>query len=189
MQQKKSKRNFQQINKSNRLNITRNIILASAALLLALLAAFTGSSSENSAFRYIYPEQLADSIISKSAGLLLIDLRSEKDYSGYHIFNSVHPDEQEAIESKGNNYTVIISDNIRKVRSLIGKNNIINYYLLYGGMDSWRDKILFPHLSKDLKVNSPEVYKKKERVSRYFGGQPVYQDAAETKKSYRREGC
>ena len=175
------------------MRITSNKILASSAIILSVFAVIAGSpfSSKRS---YINPEQFADSLIARKQNMFVVDLRNNKDYSDYHIPSAINinADKIDPSAFDKNNMIVFYSgrDNISKViQYKFEKEGFKNAYFLNGGIDDWMDKILFPVLPKNSSKEEKKNFKKIERRSMYFGGQPEREDENSVKKVYRREGC
>ena len=120
----------------------RNRVLAGAALVLGILAAFAPQ-------KQVSPVQLAQWIKDRKPGLRVVDLRTRKQFDEYHVPSSVWMRASARIDSTDEGgTTVVIADDPSAVPP--------NAYVLRGGVDEWRKQVLSPQ--------------KPTEVSRYFGG-------------------
>ena len=174
------------------MKITLNKILAVSAILLSAFALIAGNpfSSKKS---FINPEQFADSLIARKQNLRVIDLRSFESFEKYHIPTSSNFNLAGLNFASLNKNDMIVfysgRDNDSKtVQYEFEKKGFKNVYFLKGGIDGWMNKVIFPVLPQNASETEKEEFKKVERRSMYFGGQPE-REGDNTKKVYRREGC
>lgn len=174
------------------MNYSFNKILAVVVITLSLLAAFAGNpfSSEK---RFITPEQLADSLISKKPNIRVVDLRIYAAYNDYHIPSAVNsvPDLTSPTLINKNDMIVFYSakENISTAAQYkFEEAGFKRVYFLKGGIEGWMNLVIFPLLPQKASDEEKENFMRIERRSRYFGGSPE-RSGESKKKVYRREGC
>lgn len=126
---------------------------------------------------HISVEDLADWIIKGKSDYRLIDLRTEKEFNEYNIPGSENIQITNLLDGQiaRNEKIVLYSDggiHAAQAWFLLKAKDFKNVYMLKGGLEEWKDKILFPKLA----ANATEVEKAKfeiaSAISRYFGGTP-----------------
>ena len=60
--------------------------------------------------------------------------------------------------------------------------------ILYGGMQRWKNKILFPDMLRFRSLNK-EQKKHIRKTSRFFGGKPINDETNENDRRFSTEGC
>ncbi len=179
-------------------NLTVNRMLAIAIGTLAFLAVFAGNPYKGSSLEvnakelseivqkevdHIGPEDLAAWIIQGKSDYRLIDLRNEKDYGEYHIPSA----ENIPITSLNdgslarNEKIVLYSDGgIHSAQAwfLLKANEFKGVYILRGGLEEWKDRILFPRLAENASPAEIAAFEKTKLVSKFFGGSPQMGGAA-----------
>ncbi len=134
---------------------------------------------------HVAPEDLAGWIIEGKADYRLIDLRSEKDFADYHIPTA----ENTAITAltdgslARNEKIVLYSDGgIHSAQAwfLLKANDFKGVYILRGGLEEWKDRILFPRLPDNSTPAEIAAFEKTKLVSKFFGGVPQVGGAAES---------
>ena len=125
---------------------------------------------------HVTVRELADWIVAGRADHRVIDLRSAEEYAAYHIPGAEHvpvaalPDRRFGPTEK----VVLYSDggiHAAQAWFLLRAQGARNTYILLGGLDSWRDEVLFPALPA---ATSPFQQQRNEQlahVARHFGGQ------------------
>jgi rhodanese-related sulfurtransferase len=174
------------------LNLNTNKKLALAAILLGFIGIFAGSPyntssisvnskelalSANAASDKVDVYTLADWIIKGKADYRLIDLRSSKEYNEYSIpFAENIPLNQ--INDAGllrNEKLILFSSNdvnAAQAWFILKSNSYKSVYILSGGLNEWKEKILYPKTPADSSADAIASFNKIKEVSKYFGGQP-----------------
>lgn len=173
-------------------NLNLNKRLAILALLLGVLALFAGNPYRGNSVTidtrelawiverqvdHVGVNDLADWIIQGKADFRLLDLRTEKEFSEYHIPGaelvplSTLPDypltrnEKIVLYSEGG----IHSAQAWMLLKAKGYNGV---YMLMGGLDEWSEKILFPQLPANATPEQLTAFEKSKQVCAFFGGTP-----------------
>jgi len=126
---------------------------------------------------HVAPEQLADWIIQGRADYRLIDLRTPEEFEQYHIPGA----ENVAITGLAdhgllrNEKIILYSEGgIHSAQAwfLLRAKDYDGVYILRGGLQDWKDSVLFPSLSADATPAQRVTFAKMAEVSTFFGGQP-----------------
>ena len=132
----------------------------------------------------IEPLQLADWIIQDRNDFRLVDLRQQKDYNAYHIptaenfpLASLSPD-----FAAHNEKILLCSDDsleAAKAWFLLDAQGFKSVYVLSGGMEGWKDFVLFPIKPQGV---TDEAFERQAQVAKFFGGarQPIPTSTAAT---------
>jgi len=126
---------------------------------------------------HISPEQLADWIIPGRADYRLIDLRIPADFGQYHI-----PGAENVLITGLADHGLLRNDKIvlyseggihsAQAWFLLRAKQYAGVYILRGGLQEWKDSVLFPSLPADATPAQRVTFAKMAEVSRFFGGQP-----------------
>ena len=172
-------------------NLSINGKLALAAALLGGLAVFgqpqTGGTLEidtrelallvETKANHILPLDLADEIIQGNGDIRLLDLRDEEAFAAYHIPGAEHcpisglPD----YPIKRNERIVLYSDGgIHSAQGwfLLKANKYQGAVVLLGGLDAWKDEVLFPALPEAQSLADVQASQRAYTVAAHFGGKP-----------------
>lgn len=127
---------------------------------------------------HITVETLADWIITAKADFRLIDLNEKKDFDLYHIPGAENYNAQSILSAglKRNEKIVLYSNggiHSAQVWMLLKAKEYKNVYTLLGGLEEWKDGILFPRLSSDSTAEALKLNDRKKQIALFFGGQPV----------------
>lgn len=126
---------------------------------------------------HVTVQQLADWIIKGRADFRLIDLRKAEDYAAYHIPAAENvplaalPGRMPARNEK----VVLYSDggiHAAQAWFLLAAQGYSGAYILLGGLDEWKDRVLFPTLPAGATPEQIAAFEKDRQVSAYFGGTP-----------------
>jgi rhodanese-related sulfurtransferase len=134
---------------------------------------------------HVAPEELADWIIEGKADFRLVDLRSEAEYSAYHIPGAENVP-LTALADYGlqrNEKIILYSDGgIHSAQAwfLLTAHGYRGAYILRGGLEEWKDRVLFPSPGPDPTPAEKVQFAKMSEVSRFFGGTPQTGAAAAT---------
>ena len=133
---------------------------------------------------HVSVEQLAGWIIQGRSGYRLLDCRSEKEFNEYHI-----PTAESAPLSSLSDYPIQRNEKIilyseggihaSQAWFLLAAKGYKHVYLLTGGLDEWRDQILFPAIPENVTAEQQAQFTKMKEISRYFGGTPQTGAASE----------
>jgi len=181
------------IGASRKLTPVRTLALGLAAV--GLFAAFAGDPYRGSratidtrdlAIRVgkgadaIQPAQLAGWIIQGQNGFRLVDLRPEKEYAAYHIptaqdvpLASLTPD-----FAAHNEKLILYSDDsmeAAKAWFLLEAQGFRSVYVVEGGLQKWRETVLFPRKSSEI---SDTAFERQAEVAKFFGGAPQAEGAS-----------
>ncbi len=181
-------------------NWTLNRVLAVAVGTLGFLAVFAGNPYKGSRLEvnakelseivqkevdHVSAEELAGWIIQGKSDYRLIDLRTDKDFTEYHIPSA----ENMLLTSLNdgslarNEKIVLYSDGgIHSAQAwfLLKANDYKGVYILLGGLEEWKDKILFPRLADNASPAEVAAFEKTKLVSKFFGGSPQVGGSAVT---------
>lgn len=126
---------------------------------------------------HVTAPELADWIIQGTEDYRLIDLRDENSYAEYHIPTAEHvsigqlPDyplmrnEKIVLYSGGGIHSA-------QAWMLLQANRYRGSYMLLGGLQAWKDEVLFPVLSDDAAPEQVAEFERARFVSEFFGGSP-----------------
>ncbi|MDZ7317483.1 MAG: rhodanese-like domain-containing protein [candidate division KSB1 bacterium] len=182
--------------------MTLNQKLAALLLVLGFLAVFLGDPYRRAKAAidakelalivekqvdHVTAEELADWIIQGRADYRLIDLRSEAEYAAYHIptAENIPLTELPNAELMRNEKIVLYSEGgIHSAQAwfLLRAKGYKAVYMLFGGLEEWKDKILFPVIPADVPPAEEKRYAKMAEISRFFGGTPQTSGEAMTQR-------
>ena len=120
---------------------------------------------------------LADWIVAGRADYRLVDLRDAKAYGDYHIPNAENILLSALTDSTlaRNEKVVLYSDGgIHSAQAwfLLRASGFKGVYMLRGGLDAWRDEVLFPTLADDPTPFQAERNARLTALAKHFGGAP-----------------
>jgi rhodanese-related sulfurtransferase len=120
---------------------------------------------------------LADWLIKESLDYTLVDLRSEKDFGEYNIPLSENiPVESILTSALSRNQKIILygNDDVTSAQAwfILKSANYKSVYILNGGMNAWKNQILFPKLDAAATPEQTSAFEKVKQVSLHFGGAP-----------------
>ena len=172
------------------------------AIILGFAAIFAGSPYNKSTARINVKEialtsvtdenrvdvnELADWIIKGKYDYRLVDLRDTEKYDSYNIPLSENIPIIEILDSDlmRNEKIVLYSDEETVAAQswfLLKADNFKSVYILKGGLESWKDQVLFPTLASNPTKGQLVLFEKKIEVSKFFGGQPQVGGGEEIKR-------
>ena len=127
---------------------------------------------------HVSVEELADWIIQGRADFRLIDLRSEAEFTQYHIPGAENASIT-ALSEHGllrNEKIILYSEGgIHSAQAwfLLKAREYRGVYLLRGGLDEWKEKVLFPAIPEHPTPDQAAAFEKMKQVSTFFGGTPL----------------
>ncbi len=180
-------------------NLTLNKKLALFVFVLGFLALFAGSPYKGTELKvdaaelamivqkevdHVASEELAGWIVQGKADYRLIDLRNEKDFGEYHIPTAENVTLTSLKEAQlGRNEKIVLySDGgIHSAQAwfLLKAEGYKGVYILRGGLEEWKDNILFPRLADNASSAEVAAFEKTKFLSKFFGGNPQVRGAAE----------
>lgn len=165
-----------------------NKILASIALILALLAAYIGTPLQDTVNideiatlietekDHIAPLELAEQIHAGKK-IRLIDLRDSALYNQQHIFNSEKMSVQQLLNGgiKRNENVVLYSEggiHASQAWILLKMKRFDSVFTLHGGYSGWKKEILYPELRAGVTEEDMKIFEQRKKLSLFFGGEP-----------------
>ncbi|MBI5060408.1 rhodanese-like domain-containing protein [candidate division KSB1 bacterium] len=126
---------------------------------------------------HISAPELADWIIQGRADYRLIDVRSDAEYNEYHIqgAESIPVGELATAELGRNEKLVLYSEggiHAAQAWMLLAGRGFKHSYMLTGGLDEWKDRILFPRLPESPLPAQRDSLARVKSVCAFFGGTP-----------------
>ncbi|MDP2036767.1 MAG: rhodanese-like domain-containing protein [Ignavibacteria bacterium] len=120
---------------------------------------------------------LADWLIKENADYTLVDLRSEKEFGEYNIPTSVNiPIESILNSDLMRNQKILLygNDDVASAQAwfILKSSNYKAVYILNGGINAWKNEILFPKLDAAATAEQTSAFEKVKQVSLHFGGTP-----------------
>ncbi|MDR3610543.1 MAG: rhodanese-like domain-containing protein [Ignavibacteriaceae bacterium] len=120
---------------------------------------------------------LADWIIKDKLDFTLVDLRSEKEFTEYTIPGSVNVRMEDLLNSdlKRNQKLLLFgNDDISSAQAwfILKSSGYDGVYILNGGLNSWKNEILYPKRNVNLTLEDSIKFEKIKQVSIHFGGNP-----------------
>lgn len=172
--------------------LTLNSKLAIFAAVLGVIALLIGNPFNNTQAKvntkelaieveettdHVQVVELADWIIKGKADFKLIDMRNEKDFEEYHIPTAENITITELMDADlGRNEKIVLYSDAGIHSSqawfLLKAKDYKSVYILFGGLEEWKDKILFPRLSANPTSEETAKFEKMKEISKYFGGTP-----------------
>jgi rhodanese-related sulfurtransferase len=160
--------------------------------LLGLFAAFAGSPYQGTQYMideqelarivegatdHVDPEMLADWIIQGKTDFRLIDIRADKEFAEYHIPGAENVPLTALPEyglQKTEKILIYSEGGIHSAQAwfLLKAKGYHAAYMLSGGLEEWKDKVLFPSLPPNATPAQSVEFAKMKEVSKLFGGTP-----------------
>jgi rhodanese-related sulfurtransferase len=126
---------------------------------------------------HVMAAELAAWILEGRSGYQLVDLRDEQAFAEYHIPGALNlplPSVLDGTLARNEQIVVYGEGGIHAAQAwmvLRGKGYRTAYTLL-GGLDSWKDEVLFPTAPANPSPGQRAEFERAAQVARYFGGQP-----------------
>ena len=123
---------------------------------------------------------LADWLIKDKLDFTLVDLRPEKDFAEYTIPGSINVRMEDLLNSdlKRNQKILLYgNDDISSAQAwfILKSSDYKGVYIVNGGMNSWKNEILYPKRNAILTPEDSIKFEKTKQVSLHFGGSPQMQ--------------
>jgi hypothetical protein len=126
---------------------------------------------------HVSPVELADWIIQGRTDFRLLDLRTGEDYASYHIpaAENVLIADLNQYPMERNEKIILYSDGgIHSAQAwfLLKASKYQGVYILRGGLEEWKDAVLFPTLAENAGPEEKAAFERTKEVSKFFGGTP-----------------
>lgn len=171
-------------------NLTTNQRLGGAALILGIIALFAGNPYGGTSIKVnekdlalstvgnadkVSVTDLADWIIKDKADFELVDLRIEEKFNEYTIPNSkcIPLAQLSSSELLRNQKIILFSDDdiaSSQAWFILKSKNYKGVYILDGGLNAWKEKVLFPKAPINGSKDELIQFEKIKEVAKYFGG-------------------
>jgi rhodanese-related sulfurtransferase len=166
--------------------------LALVAFILGLIAVFAGSPYVGSTITVNVKDlalttvknsdkinviELADWIIKEKSDYTLVDLRDEKEFTEYFISTAVNIPLETLPESgvlRNQKIILYADDDLKAAQAwfILKSKGYKGVYLLDGGLEKWKDEVLFPRLAVNASADEIAQFEKRKEISKFFGGVP-----------------
>lgn len=126
---------------------------------------------------HVLAADLAAWIVEGRTNYRLVDLRGEREFAEYHIPTAenlplsslpeagLSPTEKIVLYSDGGVHAY-------QAWMLMKAKGYRNIYTLRGGLDQWKDEVLFPSLAENAPAPERARFERTAALSRFFGGAP-----------------
>jgi rhodanese-related sulfurtransferase len=126
---------------------------------------------------HVAPGELAGWIVAGRADYRLLDLRDEAAFDAYHIPTAEHAPlgALRAAELPRNEKLVLYSDggiHAAQAWMLLHARGHRNAYTLLGGLEGWKEDVLFPLAPADQSPVAQARFERAQALARFFGGTP-----------------
>jgi len=125
---------------------------------------------------HVTPPELAAWIVEGRPDYRLLDLRAEKDFAEYHI-----PTAENVQLSGLQDYPLLRNEKIvlyseggihaAQAWLLLQAQGYRGVYTVLGGLDGWKDEVLFPALRTDASPPERAQFERAAALAQFFGGQ------------------
>lgn len=167
--------------------------LASIAILLGIVALFAGDPYDGTTIKVnakeialstvnnsdkINPADLADWIIQGKADYILVDLRPAEKFSEYTLPEAENIPLVELPNSdllRNQKIILFADDEVTAAQGwfILKTRNYKSVYILEGGLNGWKDKVVFPKVPANPSKEEIAKLEKMRVVAQYFGGDLV----------------
>ncbi len=126
---------------------------------------------------HVKAADLAAWIIEGRADYRLLDLRTEQEYSAYHIPTAenvpltgladypLQRNEKIVLYSEGGIHSA-------QAWMLLRAQGYEAVYMVLGGLEAWQDEVLFPSLPAEAAPEAQAQFERTAQVAKFFGGEP-----------------
>jgi rhodanese-related sulfurtransferase len=127
---------------------------------------------------HVSPQELADWIIQGKTDYRLIDLRTEKEFGEYHIPGAENVPLTALTDlglSKTGKIVLYSEGGIHSAQAwfLLKAKGYRGAYMLFGGLEEWKDAVLFPKLAANATPAQTVEFARMSAISKFFGGTPL----------------
>ena len=125
---------------------------------------------------HVTAAELAAWIVEGRADYRLLDLRTEQDYATYHVptAENVPLSGLADYPLQRNEKIVLYSEGgIHSAQAwmLLRAQGYEAVYMVLGGLESWKDEVLFPSLPADADAQARARFERAAQVAKFFGGE------------------
>ena len=172
-------------------SLSLNQKLAMGALALGALALFARPSHGNvvtldvrelaaiidTEGDHVTASELAGWIVAGRSDYRLIDLRGEKEYGEYHVPTAENVTLTALPDSSllANEKVVLYSEggiHASQAWMLLRAKGFKNAYTLKGGLDQWKEDVLFPAMAENATSQERARFERAVALAKFFGGSP-----------------
>lgn len=126
---------------------------------------------------HVTASELAGWIVAGRSDYRLIDLRGEKEYGGYHIPTAENVTVSALPDAAllANERIVLYSEggiHASQAWLLLRAKGFRNAYTLKGGLDQWKEEVLFPVLADTATPQERARFERAAAMAKFFGGSP-----------------
>lgn len=126
---------------------------------------------------HVSVDELAGWIVAGRADYRLIDLRAPKAFAEYHVPTAENvPLPELTPERVGRNEKLVLySDggiHAAQAWMLLRAQGYRSAYTLRGGLEEWKEQVLFPTLSTEATPAERAAFERRVQLARFFGGTP-----------------
>jgi hypothetical protein len=126
---------------------------------------------------HVTVSDLAAWIIEGRSDYRLVDLRSPAEYAAYHIPTAENLAPSALVEARfePTDRIVLYSEggiHASQAWMLMRAKGMKAVYTLKGGLDEWKDQVLFPTLAADATPQAQARFERAAAIARFFGGTP-----------------
>jgi rhodanese-related sulfurtransferase len=123
------------------------------------------------------PLDVADWIVAGRGDYRLLDVRSDRAFAEYHVPTAEHVPLTSLAEAglgRQEKLVVYADDGTRSAQAwmLLRAMGYRAVYMMHGGLEGWRDQVLFPSLAEHPTAFQAQRDEKLKALSAYFGGTP-----------------
>jgi len=164
----------------------------------------------NTTARFLTPDDIAARMIEKDPSLLLVDVRSQEEFSGFSLPGAVNipvremisPDKREILGQEGMDVVFISNGTLLSDQAwiLARRMGLKNAYIMKGGLNQWFENFFMSSgLREEMSATELELHQFRKGVRQFFTGgeiKPAGEVPKEnmilvpkTKKSAAEGGC
>ena len=126
---------------------------------------------------HVTPPELAAWIVEGRADYRLVDVRDEKAFAEYHIPGASSVPLATVLDGalSRTDKVVLYGDggvHAAQAWMVLKGRGYPRVYTLQGGLDAWKDQVLFPVAPQDPTPEEQARFERAAQVARFFGGQP-----------------
>jgi rhodanese-related sulfurtransferase len=126
---------------------------------------------------HVTVEELADWIIRDASDYRLVDVRTPEEFAAYHIPTAENvplADLPDAGLGRDEKIVLYSEGGIHSAQAwmLMRAERYPGVYILSGGLDAWKDEVLYPVATADSTPTARVEFERAAQVARHFGGAP-----------------
>ena len=132
---------------------------------------------------HVTAPELAAWIVESRADYRLLDLRTAQEYAAYHIPTAENvplPGLADYPLLRNEKIVLYSEGGIHSAQAwmLLRAQGYEAVYMVLGGLEAWKDEVLFPSLAADANPQQRAQFERAAALAQFFGGQPRSGDAA-----------